>query len=124
MTAETPLLKLMPRLWAHFSPRRRKQFVLLQVLMLASVLAEIVSIGAVVPFIGILAAPDAALRNPIVSAFARLLGVTTAGELALPVTIAFAFAAMVAGVVRLVFTWASTRLTFACGADLSVAVYL
>jgi len=123
VNAERPLLQLLRALWGHLSPRRRRQFVLLQVLMFSSVIAEIVSIGAVVPFIGILAAPEAALQNPAVAVFARMLGVSAASELRLPFTVFFAVAALLAGVIRLAFAWASTRLTFATGADLSLEVY-
>jgi ABC-type multidrug transport system fused ATPase/permease subunit len=118
------LLSLLRALWSHLSPRRRKQFALLQLLMVISVVAEVVSIGAVVPFIGILAAPEAAFSHPLVAAFARHIGVTTSAGLVYPLTVCFAVVALLAGVVRLVFSWASTRLTFASGADLSEAVYL
>jgi ATP-binding cassette subfamily B protein len=117
------LSALLVRLWRHLEPRRRRQFVLLMVLMMITVAAEVLSIGAVVPFIGILAAPDAAMEHGAVRAFASLFGVTAPSQLILPLTLAFAVAAVLAGVVRLLFIWASTRFTFAAGADLSLEVY-
>jgi ABC-type multidrug transport system fused ATPase/permease subunit len=114
---------LMRRLWGHLGARRRRQFLLLLGLMAVSVFAEILSIGAVVPFIGILAVPDRALKHPAVTAFARWLGVSTAGELILPLTVAFGIAALVSSGVRLLFVWASTRFTFAASADLSLDIY-
>lgn len=41
----------------------------------------------------------------------------------LPLTITFGLAALVAGVMRLFMLWASTRLSFAIGADLSMKIY-
>ena len=53
MPAGESLISLMLRLWRHLSARRQRQFVLLMSLMLVSVFAEIVSLGAVLPFIAI-----------------------------------------------------------------------
>ena len=58
MSASPTLRNLLARLWRHLGARRQKQFFALLGLMCASVIAEILSLGAVVPFIGILAAPD------------------------------------------------------------------
>jgi ABC-type multidrug transport system fused ATPase/permease subunit len=115
--------ELLRSLWRHLSARRRRQFGLLMLLMLFSVLAEVVSIGAVVPFIGILAAPEQAMRHSVVASLARLFNVAQASQLVLPLTLLFGAAALISGAVRLVFTWASTRFTFAAGADLSFEVY-
>jgi ATP-binding cassette subfamily B protein len=118
-----PISSLLRRLWRHLEARRRRQFMWLLALMVATVAAEVISIGAVVPFIGILAAPEAAMEHSSVAAFARLAGVSTPEELILPLTLAFTVAAVIAGLIRLLFIWASTRFTFAAGADLSLEVY-
>jgi ATP-binding cassette subfamily B protein len=52
-----------------------------------------------------------------------LLGVKSAAELVLPLALAFSVAAIVAAAVRLLWTWASTRFTFATGAEISLEVY-
>ena len=51
------------------------------------------------------------------------MGITSAEQVLLPLTAAFAVAALLAGVMRLILLWASTRLTFATGADLSISIY-
>ncbi len=117
------LIPLLGRLWRHFSRRRQRQFVLVLGLMLISAFAEVVSLGAVLPFIGILIAPERVFNHPVVSDLARGWGINSADELMLPLTIAFAFAALAAGGIRMTLTWASTRLAYAGGADLSIEVY-
>lgn len=117
------LFPLLARLWSHLGRRRQRQFVLLTGLMLASALAEIVSLGAVLPFLGVLTAPDMVFNHPIVSSVARAWGITSADQLVLPLTVGFALAALVAGAIRLLLLWVSTRLAFATGADLSIEVY-
>ncbi len=44
-------------------------------------------------------------------------------QLLLPITIAFGVTALIAGAMRLLLLWASTRLSFATGADLSISIY-
>lgn len=115
--------KLMVRLWYHLGPRRKRQFALLLGLMLVSMFSEVVSLGAVLPFLGILTAPERVFNHPIVADMARAWGITSADQLVLPFTIAFAAAALAAGAIRMLLLWASTRVAFACGADLSIEVY-
>jgi ABC-type multidrug transport system fused ATPase/permease subunit len=114
---------LLIRLWHHLTRRRQRQIGLLMVLMLVSAFAEVVSLGAVLPFLGILVAPEQVFTQPIVANMAHAWGITSADQLVLPLTVAFAAAALMAGVIRILLLWASTRLAFASGADLSMEVY-
>ena len=117
------LTNLMIRLWLHLSRRRRRQYGLLMGLMLVSAFAEVVSLGAVLPFLGILTAPDLVFNHPIVADMALGWGFTSADQLVLPLTVAFAGAALIAAAIRVLLLWASTRITFASGADLGIEMY-
>ncbi|MDP1949178.1 MAG: ABC transporter ATP-binding protein [Nitrospirota bacterium] len=117
----TPVL--LARLWGHLSQRRQYQFWLLTGLMVLSAVAEVMSLGAVVPFIGILTAPDRVLHNPVVVDIAPALGIISAHQLVLPLTVIFVVAIVLAAGIRMLLLWVSTRLIFASGADLSVEVY-
>jgi ABC-type multidrug transport system fused ATPase/permease subunit len=117
------LPNLLMRLGHHLSLRRQRQLLLLMGVMLVSAFAEVVSLGAVLPFLGILVAPEHVFSHPIVANLALGWGVTSADQLVLPLTIAFAAAALIAGAIRILLLWASTRLAFASGADLSTEVY-
>jgi ABC-type multidrug transport system fused ATPase/permease subunit len=103
--------------------RRQRQFALLMALMLLSALAEVVSLGAVLPFLAVLTAPERVFRYPLVAQVSRAWNLTTADQLVLPLTIAFGAAAIVAGVIRIVQLSASMRFTFASGSDISTEVY-
>ena len=93
------------------------------VLTVVAALAEVVSLGAALPFIAVLAAPELAFKYGAVATLARALGVQNGSQLLLPLTVIFAVAAVGAGMIRLFLTWASTRFTFAIGAELSQEVY-
>ncbi len=91
--------------------------------MFASAFAEVISLGAVLPFIGILTAPDRVYSHPVVADAAQAWGITTADQLVLPFAVVFIVAVLMAGAIRMLLLWAGTRLTFASGADLSIEVY-
>jgi len=111
------------QLWCHLSRRRKIQFGLVSVLTLVSALAEIVSLGAVVPFLGILVAPEKIFANPHVKNVADLLNITSPDALLLPFAIAFVGAAVAAAGIRMLQLWANTRLAYVTGSDISIEVY-
>jgi len=117
------MTSLLKRLWYHISPRRRGQFALLIGLTMLSSLAEVVSLGAVLPFIGILIQPDKVFTTPWLKGFVETLGITSGPELVFPLSILFAVAALIAGALRLLLLWASIRLGNVTGADLCIEVY-
>jgi ABC-type multidrug transport system fused ATPase/permease subunit len=117
------LRQLLGRLWRHISVRRRRQFGLLLVLIILASFAEILSIGAVLPFLGVLTAPGRVFEHPAAQPLIQTLGLTEPEQLLLPLSIAFGLAALMAGATRLLLLWASTRLSFATGADLSISIY-
>ncbi len=123
MNSSQPIGSLLKRLWYHISPRRRGQFGLLLVLMLLASFAEILSIGAVLPFLGVLTAPERIFELPAAQPFIQALNITEPKQLLLPLTVVFGSAALIAGAMRLLLLWASTRLSFATGADLSISIY-
>lgn len=120
---ERSLGLLLRRLWHHLGAARRCSFVVLLVLMILGAIAEIMSIGAVVPFIGILTAPEQVLQYPAVASLARQLELETPEQLILPLTLIFILAVTVAAAIRLLVIWLSTRLTYVTGADISLDVY-
>ena len=115
--------KLIGKLWSHLTRRRQKQFWLLLVLMVIASFAEMVSIGATLPFLGALTAPEQMYDHHLMQPIIELLGLTAANQLLLPLTIAFIFAALISGVIRLVLLYVMVRLSFATGADLSINIY-
>ncbi|MES9905384.1 MAG: ABC transporter ATP-binding protein [Sedimenticola sp.] len=117
------IITLLSQLFRHISGRRRRQFVLLLGLTVLSSFAEVVSLGAVLPFVGILTQPDQVFASPLMAGVVKSMGFTSGAELVLPLTIGFAMAALIAGGLRLLLLWVSIRLGNATGADLSIEVY-
>lgn len=110
-------------LWHHLTARRRQQFFLLLALMLIASFAEMISVGLILPFLGALTAPERVFAHKAIQPFIHLLNIDSAQMLLLPITFAFCIAALLAGGIRLLLLYVSTRYSYAVGADLSMDVY-
>jgi len=110
-------------LWGHISSRRQKQFWLLLILMFVASLFEVISVGAVLPFLGVLSSPEQVYQHQYMQPLIEILELSEPSQLILPVTILFIVAALLGGTIRLVLLYAMTRLSFATGADLSINIY-
>ena len=122
-TSDPSLRQLLRQLWAHLGRRRRRQLGVLLLVMLASSVAEVLSLAAVLPFLAVLANPEGLWNQPLVQQWAPRLGIAGAQALLLPITIAFAVAALGAGAIRLLNLWLNGRLAAAIGSDLSCEAY-
>ena len=117
------MLALLSRLWRQISFRRKTQLAVLFVLMIIVSIAEMISIGAVLPFLGVLTAPEWVFGRRAVQPLIHVLGLTEPAQLVKPLTILFAIAALISGGLRVALYWAQTRLGHAIGADFSISIY-
>jgi ABC-type multidrug transport system fused ATPase/permease subunit len=113
------LLKLLK----HVTIRRRLQLCLLFLLMIVVSFAELVSIGAVLPFLGVLTSPDRIFSHPLSQPLIQIFKLTEPKEFLTLMTVLFGVAAVVSGALRLVLSWAQIRLSYAMGSDFSGNIY-
>jgi len=113
----------MKKLWRYVDKRYQKQLLLLLLLILWASVVEVVSIGAVLPFLGVITAPEQVYQHEFMQPVKDLLGVTSPDQLLLPFTMVFIFAAIIAGGTRLALVYVMTRLSQSIGSDLSVNIY-
>ncbi|EXL10145.1 ABC transporter ATP-binding protein [Aquamicrobium defluvii] len=108
-------------LFNRLSPSRRRAFVPLMALMLVGAFAEVVTIGAVVPLLALIASPadEGAAMSPMV----RYLGSGDQTAAVYVVTGLFALAALIAAVLRLALLRASNRFVYGVSYDLGVRLY-
>ena len=110
-------------IWSHLSSRRRTQLACLLLVMLASGGAELLSLGAVLPFLAVLTDPERLWRQPWVQVFAAQVGFTQASDSLVPASIAFGLAAVLASLIRLANQWLNGRLAAAV-APISAARFI
>ena len=117
------MMKDIRKLWGHLTVRRHKQFYLLFFMMVVVSVVEMIGIGSVVPFLGVLSSPDQVFKNELVQPVIQALGINSSDELILPMTVFFVAIVMVTGIARLLMLYVMTRFVHDAGCDLSVDIY-
>ncbi|MCF8469391.1 MAG: ABC transporter ATP-binding protein/permease [Parvibaculum sp.] len=105
------------------SVRQRRRLLPVIFLMLAGAVAELISIGAVIPFIAVVADPEGAMAGTPFRGFLERAGFGSPAEIIATAAVAFAMAAILAAGVRLLLAWASQRYVFGLAHEIGVAVY-
>ena len=101
---------IVPRLWSHLSNRRRLQLAVALAITVFASIAEVLSIGAIVPFLTVMATPDKALGFAPVKPLIDWMGVNSVDELRAPLTMLFCSGVVVASTTRLALVWFQARL--------------
>jgi len=111
------------RIWLQISYRRKRQFFLLMILIIFTSFAEVVSIGLIIPFLGAITNPISVFKLNFFHNFFIYFNITTPNKIILPITLIFVFAIIIAAILRLTLLWATTKLSFSAGSDLSINIY-
>ena len=117
------LWQLITLLYSHLSRIRKAQFFSVFLLMIVSSFAEILSIGAVLPFLSVVVTPQVVYENELAKPFINFLDLSSPDQLLLPLTILFGVAAIFSGIMRIISLWVQTRVGHIVGADLSIDIY-
>lgn len=110
-------------LWRQLNKRRKFQFLLLIFLILITSIAEIASLGAVLPFLSAISNPQNIYNQPYLEPIIDILGIKSEKQIILPITILFISASLFAATMRILLLWFSTKLSFGSGADLSAEAF-
>ena len=105
-------------LWQHVNQTRRRQFLFMLGLTLLCSFVEVISLGSVIPFIGVLTQPQKVLESQLIKTILELLSIGPETDLVLPLAIGFALAAIVANGLRLILSWVSIKLGNALISDI------
>ena len=110
------------QLYGFMSAARRRQFAIVLGLMLLGSVAELAAIGAVVPFLSVLAGQLGSSPIPGLDAVFDALGADSPRQRLVAATALFMGAAVVAGALRLQLAWSSQRFVLGLGHDLAVEI--
>jgi ATP-binding cassette, subfamily B, bacterial PglK len=116
-------IHLTKQLFLSMERRRRYQFLILLTLMILTSVFEVVSIGAVIPFLGALIEPSNIFELPAAQPFIQFLGVNQPTQIIFPISALFAIAVVMSGAMRVLLLWASVKFSFILGVDLSVGIF-
>jgi len=123
MRIEQSLAISLIRLWGHIGKQHQRQLVFLLGLMMVVAISEIVSIGAIFPFLAVLTAPERVFEHAYTQPFVSWFGLTRPDQLLLPLTAGFCTTIIIAGLMRMLLVWVQTRISYAIGADIALDVY-
>lgn len=112
-------MKAFSALFRLLSPARRRQLLLTLLLMLLGAAAEMVTIGAALPFLALVADPGSTLVPARLLDFLDSIG----GSPVVGAALLLIAAALGSALVRLALTWGSQRFVMATGHDMAAAVF-
>jgi len=109
--------------WKYLDKRHKRRSWLIFILMIIVSFAEVISIGAILPFLGVLTSPELVYQNAFMQPIIQTLELNSANQLILPLTIGFIVAALIAGVMRITLLNAINHFERVVGTDLNIDVY-
>lgn len=121
-TAPTGAFRALRPLLAELSPARRTQLRLTLVLMVVGGLAEMVSLGAVLAFLALLAGAETGGGARMAALFYSL-GFPRGSDLLVPAVGVLIVTGLLATAVRLTLAWVSHKFVLRVGHDLGVKIY-
>jgi len=109
--------------WKYLDKRHKRRSVLIFILMIIVSFSEVISIGAILPFLGVLTSPELVYQNAFMQPIIQTLELSSANQLVLPLTIGFIVATLIAGVMRITLLNAINHFERVVGTDLNIDVY-
>ena len=110
-------------IWRHVGESRRRQLALLLLLMVVVAGFEILTIGAILPFLGILVSPEKVFAYPIFEPVKALLNIGSPQELVRPLMLGFALVVIMVTGLRILLLVLQTRVSQNIGLDLGATIY-
>ena len=116
-------ISLLISFWKYLDKRHKRRSWLIFILMIIVSFTEVISIGAILPFLGVLTSPELVYQNAFMQPIIQTLELNSANQLILPLTIGFIVAALIAGVMRITLLNAINHFERVVGTDLNIDVY-
>jgi ATP-binding cassette, subfamily B, bacterial PglK len=116
-------LNLSSVLWGKLNLNRKRQVFLLILLMLLSSISEVITLGAIFPFLAVLNSPETVFNSPYAQYFIHFLKIESADQVVLPIALVFALSAFVSGLIRIFLLYFLTKVSFSIGVDISEEIY-
>jgi len=110
-------------IWNFLSKRRKRQSLIVLLLMVISSISEVISIGSILPFLGVITSPDLVYNHELMIPIINFFGWTYPDEIILPVTVIFITVILFSSLVRLLLIYTVLKFSYAIGADLSIDMY-
>ena len=101
MDSNNNIFSLIYQLWNHIKDSRKIYFLIYILLTFICALAEILSIGSIIPFLTVFIDPDRILNYEPISFLIKYLNITSSNQLFLPITVFFCLTVILSGTLRI-----------------------
>lgn len=112
------------KLWEVLNKRRKIQIIFLLILIIASSIAEFISVGLIIPFLGLVTSPQIYLEKPYVREVVTMLGASDQGEVLWGIAAIFIIAIILSAVIRVTLLWAQVKISHGIAGELAHKLYL
>lgn len=119
----TSLLHDIAILWFYLGKQTQLQLSLFSILMLIAIIAEIISIGAIIPFLTALTSPETLVNSTKLAPIINHLNIQKTEDVLLPFTLLFILVSLVSAFIRITLFWANAKLTISMGTKLRTDLY-
>jgi len=116
-------MNLLLGIFDHFKLKRKLQFAIIVLFMIASGLAEMISLASSVPFLAVLSDPQQLLQYSFTHYLISVLGIGNSNDLLPLVSFMFILAVVFAALIRLLNLWLGGQFAAGVGSDLSCDAY-
>lgn len=123
MNKSNTLINLIKRFWIFIEVKRKKQFFLLVMLMLITSFIEVLTIGAVVPFLGVLFSPEKIISNVYIHNGLSFIGIEEKEKIQFLIMLIFCLLVILSGLLRYILLLFKTTFSFSLGSELSTKIY-
>lgn len=123
VSSSKTLMNLLRELYYSLTFRRRRQVYLFVYLLIIGAVAEIASIGSILPFLAVISDPEIFLRNAEIESFFSLMGLDRKNHIVIAISVLFGLAALIAAVSRVSIVYVSQRFAFSLSRDLGIGVF-
>lgn len=122
-TAHSKSLTLIASLWRHLSPKRRLQLNFSVILIIISAIAELLTVGSILPFLSFLSNPSETITNKYVQILFTHYGIFDTNQLYLLFLLVFVSVSCIASCIRLINLWFNGKISALIGHDISMKLY-
>lgn len=123
MIRNSTLISDIKFIWTYLAKTRKWQLFGLFLLMLCSVFAEMLSLGAVVPFIGALTSPESVMKQVSAQSVIKMFNIKDDEELIILLTTSFILLAFWAAFIRMLLLFVNTRLMAKMSVELRFRIF-
>jgi ABC-type multidrug transport system fused ATPase/permease subunit len=120
---EPKIIDLLILLWGLFERRRKDQYLFLVGLIFFSSILEIISIGSLMPLLSSILNPEMVYNKFVANNF--MAGFIQNSPQSIMVSMGFLFGvlAILSGLAKVLVIWATSKIAFSSGADLTLLIY-